>query len=53
MGRARSIANRAFLETVEEQAGHGHGTDAHGEAESSEHAVLGAGAASGGSRRKH
>jgi ubiquinol-cytochrome c reductase cytochrome b subunit len=41
MGRARSIANRAFFETVEEQAGHGdgHGTDGHGEAESSEHAV--------------
>jgi ubiquinol-cytochrome c reductase cytochrome b subunit len=55
MGRARSIADRAFLETVEEQAGHGdgHGTDGHGEAASSEHAALGAGAASGGSRRKH
>jgi quinol---cytochrome-c reductase cytochrome b subunit len=55
MGRARSIASRAFLETVEEQAGHGdgHGTDGHGEAESSEHAALGAGAASGGSREKH
>jgi ubiquinol-cytochrome c reductase cytochrome b subunit len=55
MHRARSIANRAFLETVEEQAGHGdgHGTDGHGEAENSEHAALGAGAASGGSRGKH
>ncbi|HEX6448309.1 MAG TPA: cytochrome bc complex cytochrome b subunit [Trebonia sp.] len=55
MAKARSIANRAFLETVEEQAGHGdgHGTDGHGEVESSEHAALGAGAASGDSGKKH
>jgi ubiquinol-cytochrome c reductase cytochrome b subunit len=55
MGRARSIANRAFLETVEEQTGHGdgHGTDGHGEAESGEHVALDAGAASGDSRGKH
>jgi len=44
MGKARSIANRAFTEEVEpmEDHGHGHG-DGHGEVSGGEHAAVGSG----------